>query len=144
MTRPTLPPESLVGVPYKRGGTSPAEGFDCFTLLEYVRRVYYGTKTPHAGIPAAEIPSAQACALAIYRATGGREHMPSPWVQTDPVDGCAVALARSKYRRLHHCGVLVDSYVMHALESVGVCMCPLERMWNLYGRVEFYACRSWS
>jgi hypothetical protein len=142
MTRARLLPESLVGSPYKRGGTNEAEGFDCFTLLEYVRRVYYGKKTPHAGIPAADMPSMQACALAIYRATGGKEQVSTVWYRTDPVDGCAVALGRSRYGRLHHCGVLVDSHVMHALETVGVTMCPLERMWYLYGRVEFYECPS--
>jgi len=144
MKKPTLPPESLVGCPYKRGGTNEADGFDCFTLLEYVRRVYFGRKTPHAGIPAADIPSAQAAALAIYRATGGREYMHPLWVATDPVDGCAVALGRSKYGRLHHCGVLVGNNVMHALDTCGVVLSPLERIGDLYGRMEFYECRSWS
>jgi len=132
----------LVGTPYKRDGASPTEGFDCFTLLEYVRRVYYRRATPHAGIPAPDIPSAQAAALAIYRATGGREHMGSPWIESDGAQGCAVALGRSRFGRLHHCGVMLDGGVLHALETVGVAFMPLERVGLLYARVEFYECRS--
>lgn len=143
MKRPAQPPESLVGAPYKRGGLNDTEGFDCFTLLEYVRRVYYGRKTPHAGIPAPELTSTQAAALAIYRATGGRENVPSPWVACTPDDGCAVAMAISRYGRLHHCGVLVGENVLHALENVGVVMTPALRIPDVYSRVEFFECRSW-
>lgn len=141
---PPSPALGLVGAPYKRGGTDAAEGFDCFTLLAHVRRVYYGRKTPHAGIPSPALPAAQACALAIYRATGGREHLNHLWTPTDPVDGCAVAMANSKFRRLHHCGVLVADVVLHALNGCGVVASPLDRVWYLYPRVEFYECRSWS
>lgn len=132
----------LVGTPYKRGGTTPADGFDCFTLLEYVRRTYYKRATPNAGIPADDIPSPQAAALAIYRALGGREHMPSPWREVEPADGCAVALGRSRYGRLHHCGVLLDVGILHALEGAGVVYTPLARAPMLYARVEFFECRS--
>jgi len=136
------PALGLVGAPYKRGGTNAAEGFDCFTLLEHVRRVHYYRPTPVAGIPADDMPVTQVAALAIYRALGGREHMPTPWREVEPVDGCAVALGRSKFGRLHHCGVFVDGGILHALESVGVVFTPLERAWYLYKRVEFYECRS--
>jgi cell wall-associated NlpC family hydrolase len=132
----------LVGTPYHRGGMDPVQGFDCFTLLEYVRREFYGRDTPTAGIPAADLTSAQAAALGIYRALGGHEHTPGPWVSCDPVDGCAVALGRTRHGRLHHCGVLVENQVMHAMESVGVALSPIERIFYLYARVEFFECRT--
>lgn len=130
----------LVGVPYVRGATDPAVGFDCFTLLEYVRREFYGRTTPTAGMPAPHLTSAQAAALGIYRALGGHEHTPGPWVPCEPTDGCAVALGRRRFGRLHHCGVLVDSHVLHALNSAGVVLTPIDRIWYLYSRVEFYEC----
>jgi len=132
--------QHLVGRPYKRGGTTVLEGFDCFTLLEHVRRECFQRATPHAGIPAADIPSMQAAALGIYRATGGQELVSTIWLPCEPADGCAVALGRRRLGRLHHCGVLVDGHVLHALESLGVVMVPLERVWYHFARVEFFEC----
>lgn len=132
--------QSLVGVPYRRGGTSREEGFDCFTLLAHIRRECYARDTPHAGLPAPEIPSAQAAALAIYRATGGQEQVSTVWLPCKPRDGCAVAMGRRRLGRLHHCGVLVDRFVLHALESLGVAMMPLERCISVYPRTEFFEC----
>jgi hypothetical protein len=142
MNRPPHPAAGLVGAPYKRGGTHAGEGFDCFTLLAHVRRVYYNRDTPTAGIPAGHLNSAQAAALGIYRALGGYEHVPGPWVSCDPTDGCAVALGRRLHGRLHHCGVLIAGDVLHAMESVGVALSPIERIFYLYSRVECFECRT--
>src|SRR5262245_60093284 len=90
MQHPAL---ALVGTPYARGGFSPEEGFDCYTLMQYVRHTYFHLKTPGIGIPSPRLPSATAAALAIFRALGGRERVASPWLElARPVDGCAIAL----------------------------------------------------
>jgi hypothetical protein len=133
----------LIGTPYARGGASPGDGFDCFTLLEYVRRVHFGRATPHAGIPTARLSAVHAAALGIRRALGrASDQLPSPWVACEPVDGCAVGLARCKWGRLHHCGVYLDGHVLHAMDGVGVVLTPIERLWFIYSRVEFFECRN--
>jgi len=132
---------SLVGTPYRRGGVTPREGFDCFTLLRYVRQHCFGKPTPTGGIPAEDVPSARAAALGIYLALGGKERMGSPWLElTAPEEGCAVALGTWKVSRLHHCGVLVNGGVLHALEGAGVVYSPMLRVRELYARCELFEC----
>lgn len=134
------PALKLVGCPYRRGADTPRDGFDCFTLLRYVRRHCFERETPAGALPAEAIPSARAAALAIYRTLGGRERVGSPWYECAPAPGCAVALGQFKVSRLHHCGVMVDDGVLHALESCGVVWTPLPRTHELYARVEFFEC----
>lgn len=135
-------PLELVGVPYRRGGMSVSEGFDCFTLVKYVREEYFGRVTPAGTMPTAHLTSAQAAALAIFRALGGRERINSPWEACEAAEGCVAALGMWKVSRLHHCGVVVNAGVLHALESPGVVWMPLERLWDMYARVEFFECRT--
>jgi cell wall-associated NlpC family hydrolase len=136
------PAMKLVGNPYRRGGDSPRDGFDCFTLMRYVRRHCFERETPAGSLPAQSMPSAQAAAFGIYRALGGRERIGSPWYECTPAPGCAVALGVYKVSRLHHCGVTVGDGVLHALESCGVVWTPLLRVRELYARVEFFECRA--
>ena len=42
--------ESLVGIPYKDGGLSPEEGFDCWGLVRWVIRRGLGTVLPEKPI----------------------------------------------------------------------------------------------
>ena len=135
-------PMELVGVPYKRGGTDPASGFDCFTLVRYVRQEYFGRETPAGTMPTEHLTSAQAAALAIFRALGGQERINTPWVECEPAEGCVAALGMWKVSRLHHCGVLVNAGILHALESPGVVWMPIERVWDVYARVEYFECRT--
>jgi len=130
----------LVGTPYRRGGSSIAEGFDCLTLLRHVRAEYFGRGTPVIGEPGDNLTSAQAAALAIYRTLGGRERLPQLWAPCDPQPGAAVALGQFKVARLHHCGVVIEAGVLHALESCGVVWTPLNRLADLYKRAEFFEC----
>lgn len=130
----------LVGVPYKRGGAAVAEGFDCFTLLRHVRAAYFDRPTPILGIPDPRLTSAQAAALSIYRTLGGRERLPLLWAESGAHQGAAVALGQFRVGRLHHCGVVINEGVLHALETCGVVWTPLDRLRSLYARVEFFEC----
>lgn len=130
----------LVGAPYKRGGDSVVQGFDCYTLVRYVRAAYFGVATPILGIPSSTLTSGQAAALAIYRTLGGRERMPLLWAECDAYPGAVVALGQYRLGRLHHCAVVVNAGVLHALETMGVVWTPLDRLRDLYKRVEFFEC----
>lgn len=136
----THPALTLVGAPYKRGAETPREGFDCYTLMRYVRRVWFARETPAGAIPAARLTSSQAAALAIFRTLGGAERLASPWLECAPAEGCAVALGRFKVSRLHHCGVYLHGGILHACEPMGVVWTPLDRARDYYARCEFFEC----
>jgi hypothetical protein len=137
VTRGCHPALSLIGAPYLRGGHSRVEGFDCFTLLEYVRREYYNRVTPvHASaVMGSMFPPALACARGIYRtlATDRGWHPLQERTQ-----GCAVALGRFHIGRLHHVGVVVGNGVLHAAAGIGVCWLPGDRVAEVYARVEYF------
>lgn len=134
------PVTDLVGTRYTRGGVTPASGFDCYTLMAYVRHHYYARPTPVHGIPSPDIPSARAAALAIYRTLGGLERVGTKWHNTEPVSGVAVAMGAWSFSRLHHCGVVVGNGVLHALEGAGVVFTPHNRLSEIYSRVEYFEC----
>jgi cell wall-associated NlpC family hydrolase len=134
------PAMALIGTRYTRGGGTPRDGFDCFTLVRYVRQHCFQRLTPVAGIPADPMTSTQAAALAIYRTLGGKERVGSPWLECAPAEGCVAALGAWKVSRLHHCGVVVSGGVLHAMEKAGVVWTPMERIRVLYKRVEFFEC----
>jgi hypothetical protein len=48
-------PLDLVGVRYRLGGVTPQAGFDCYSLLCYVRAHWFDRPTPFAGIPARRV-----------------------------------------------------------------------------------------
>ena len=136
-----LPPVmDLVGVRYTRGGVSPATGFDCFTLMAYVRHHYFGRPTPVLGIPATPMPSPRAAAQAIFLTLGGKERVGSAWHNCEPIAGVAVAMGSWSFSRLHHCGVIVGNGVLHALEGAGVVWTDHNRLSDIYARVEYFEC----
>lgn len=141
---PLASPLKLVGTRYTRGGVTPETGFDCYSLLCYVRWQWFHRRTPFAGIPARKLTCAQACAIGIRRALTDHPDWVSPWLRQDvPTAGCAVALAHTRFARLHHCGVWIEGAqggVLHASEVLGVAFIGSDRLRDLFGRVEFYEC----
>lgn len=131
-------PRLLVGAPYVRGGNTPDIGFDCFTLMAFVRWHWYGLETPPVTVPTRPLAATVLCALMIRRALGKHANV-GPWRRIErPQEGCAVALGRARVSRLHHCGVWVDGGVLHALDRVGVAWTPGDRIGDLFGRVEYF------
>ena len=135
----------LIGTPYVRGGVTPETGFDCFTLLCYVRWHWFARPTPvPAPFPRRPLKVGLSCALMIrrvLRAPAASEDS-GVWVRCEPRDGCAVALAQTRFGHLHHCGVWIDGGVLHALERVGVAWTPGGRIEAFFPRAEFYECRA--
>lgn len=143
-------PWELIGLPYVRNGNSPARGFDCFTLLTYVRWHWFGLTTP-AGL-ADRTGASHYLGAMIRRAIARGESARGAWMrQARPSAGCAIGCGRLAISPLTHCGVWLtidqggrlEEGCLHALERVGVCWTPGERLAHLFGRVEFYElCRA--
>jgi hypothetical protein len=134
-------PLALIGTRYVRGGVTPADGFDCFTLIRYVRATFFERDTPTVGVPAAILSSAQAAAFLIHRTLNHGKRATPWWVACEPAPGVAVALGEFKLSRLHHCGVVCEDGVLHALEGCGVLWTPFSRLQTHYARVEFFECQ---
>lgn len=97
-------PRALIGTPYVRFGSDPRVGFDCFGLVRYVRREYFGLDTPIAGTARApEIAILASRLLLCWRET-----------VAPGAPGDVAAMAAAHGRALHHVGVVLDDGVLHA------------------------------
>jgi cell wall-associated NlpC family hydrolase len=102
---PRHDPRALIGAPYLRGGADPLSGgVDCFGLVVYVRRAYFGLVTPIAGTPR----NVQAAIDASTRLRAWHQ-VPPPGA---PGDVATMSTARS--RPMHHVGVVLAEGVLHA------------------------------
>lgn len=91
----------LVGTPYRRGGSSPATGFDCSGLVHYVYRDAAGIELPRtsAGLGALRKPAPAAGALQ---------------------PGDVVLFSVKRGRRIDHTGIYVgNGEFIHAPSSGG-------------------------
>jgi hypothetical protein len=127
-------PAALVGVPYRRNGEG-LDGLDCYTLVRLVRERYFGLPTPLAYTPAQQLSAPASAAL-------GWHHARRLWTPCTPHPGCVVGMARWSRGRLHHCGVLIDEGVLHAMADAGVMLTPLERLRSYFAQVECFECRN--
>lgn len=120
----------LVGVPYKLGGTDPATGLDCWTLVLAVYRA--------AGLPVP--PSWDATGLsraAIARTI--RSEASAGWARKvyEPMLFDLVA----DTKRAHVGLWLGDDLILHADREMGVCVWRRDRWMAIYPDTEFFACR---
>jgi cell wall-associated NlpC family hydrolase len=131
-------PLVLIGVAYVRGAADPAVGFDCWTLVEYVRREFYQLPTPLAGTGR---HVAGATIIAEAQASGEWKAL------TVATPGAVVGLAVAKRLPLHHVGVAVEGGVLHAWNGFGasgagsVMLTPWARLQHMFRRAEVYEWR---
>lgn len=104
----------LVGTPYRRGGASPATGFDCSGLIHYVYR--------------------EAAGLDLPRTTAGLNRLRTPAPSADALrPGDLVLFAVKRHGKVDHAGIYVgDGEFVHAPSSGGaVRVEPLDlRYWQ--------------
>ena len=126
---------SLIGIPWKMGGRSPEEGFDCWGLLKYCYLELLGITIKY------DYDIIEGGTPNIIRAISSATDGSSDWVLIEkPINGCAVALSRNK--KTHHVGFWYNDHCIHATEKLGVVgntMNGLKR--NQYNKVEFYRCK---
>jgi len=121
-------PLELLGVPYVLGAADPACGFDCWSLITYVRRVHY-----HRPTPLMPEDFADACASGLWRRI--------LW----PHEAAVVGLSRSHRLPLHHVGVVVPGGVLHAWNGPyggtgSVVLTPWDRLDQYFAQIEVYEC----
>lgn len=127
-------PADLIGAPYELDAAGPG-AFDCWGLIEYVRRECYGLATPIEA-PADHAPRAVMAAITATIAAGS-------WRRVDPpgAPGDVVGLARKPRGELHHVGVVIPGGVLHAFSdgSTGsVVLTPFDRLRLFFPQVEVF------
>lgn len=122
----------LIGIPYAPGAFGPDE-FNCWGLLHYVQRNYFGVNLPEAPV------GDQAACLAIARNCMET----NLWLKVqEPMHGDGALLRDGSDP---HVGVYLNfegGGILHAVEGEGVVFTHLRSLNNLgYGRTTFYRFR---
>jgi cell wall-associated NlpC family hydrolase len=99
-------PLELIGTPFELGGTTPA-AFDCWGLVEYVRRESFGLATPIV-----ELAEDHGTYAAVRAIDASRKHWQKLAAPGRPGD--VVGMARRSSGPLHHVGVALEHGVLHA------------------------------
>lgn len=102
----------LIGLPWVSGARGPCS-FDCWGLVYFVYREYFGIELP-------QFPGIKEIGLfAVARLLKEGTTFGGDWTEINqPVHGCGVAMGFN--RRLHHVGVWLDldgGLVLHAAET---------------------------
>ena len=101
-------PLNYIGIPYKYGGKSPRDGFDCWTFFCYIQKEHYSRIV---GETVNDIPK-------------------DYWISTDdPKDGDAVLLGLSS--KPSHIGIYItnpDKGIIHCNTGLGVCFIRNEKI----------------
>jgi cell wall-associated NlpC family hydrolase len=126
----------VLNKPWKLGGRGPEE-FDCFGLLLWVKRVYFGEDIPDFQSPGKVDIRAFVRLFEDGRGQG--------WEKVEkPLEGSAVALG--KRNRIHHCGIFTTAdrgLVVHASDGARVRAQNLRQLRvEGWGLIEFYSFKS--
>jgi cell wall-associated NlpC family hydrolase len=136
-------PLDLIGVPYVIGGSSPSAGFDCWGLVEYVRREYFGLVSPL-------VEQSERAGLHALHTIAAAKRSPQ-WERIDPPGdpGAVVGMSFAGKLFLHHVGVSLGARgVLHAWSGVlaggrgSVTLTPWLRMQDRFQVVEVYTWRA--
>lgn len=121
-----------IGMPWKKGGKTPGEGFDCWGFFAYFYKKEMGVtfKKQYPYLPGETRKITKAFKEAIETEN---------WVQLDkPENGCAVALSQNN--KIHHVGVWYSGGCIHAVKDFGVVFHTLFHLkQNGYNKIEYYA-----
>lgn len=125
---------NIVGIPWKNGGRTPQDGFDCWGFFKWFYAEKLGITIPYdyPYLPG----ETQKIAVAFRDRMAGDE----TWIKIDsPENFCGVALSIG--RVIHHVGVWVNDGCLHATKGVGVVYNDLKQLRrNGFAKVEFYRC----
>lgn len=132
----------LIGCPFVPGGDTPAEGFDCYGLLRYVRARYFALATPVAGAERLDRLSVASSTRTVMLTTAS-----DAWRQVEPPGrpGDCVLLSRRRSSPPSHMGVALSGGVLHAFRGEGgagggVLLTPWPRLVIAFGTIEVWTC----
>lgn len=126
---------NLVGIPWKKGGRDPINGFDCWGFFKWFYAEFAGI---YLGYDYPLQPGDTKQIVIAFKESIGEG---GEWSKiSQPIDYCAVALSMN--RHIHHVGVWFNGGCLHATEGVGVVYNTLKQLKrNGYSKMEFYICQ---
>lgn len=126
---------TMIGIPWKKGGRNPSKGLDCWGFLKYFYTQILDINIDY------DYPYQPGDTKNIVKSFTKATSKEGGWTKLDkPKNFCAVALSQNK--RIHHVGIWFNGGCLHATEGLGVVynnISDLKR--NGYNRVEFYTCQ---
>ena len=122
--------------PWRLGARGP-DAFDCYGLLYWVKRTYFGQEVPRHLVEFPERWGSRDVGR-IIRENLGR------WQTIDaPVEGCGVGLSKFSSGIIHHCGLWTDAdggLVVHSARAKAGVLCQTvdELRREGYKKIEFF------
>ena len=115
---------NLIGIPFKQGGNN-IDGFDCYGLVVYVFKNFYGIEIPNYNHQIIDAFNATDINTTIDKALKNWQEI------KEPEEPCAV-LIRNHPVYVNHIGVYVGgNKFMHALKKVGVILSDInDKYWS--------------
>ena len=120
-----MTPYDLVGIPFKKFGTNPKDGFDCYGLVVWVYKHFYHTDIPTYNHDIIDAFNGEQIHEIIKRNEKDWESIENP---TEP----SVVLIRNHPVFVNHIGVYIGrGNFLHSIEKTGVIVSKLhDRYWG--------------
>ncbi|HYD44234.1 MAG TPA: NlpC/P60 family protein [Phenylobacterium sp.] len=119
----------FIGTPYKLGGRTPAEGWDCWRCVKFLRGHLFGRQSPCAGDAVPEECFCRPAGIAAHMEAQVKASL-AMWRPVAPKAGAAVLL--TVFGRAAHVGLLLDDHqFIHAQLGCETVVSSLrEPMWK--------------